>query len=198
MRPLVFILIGLFAALVVACTHSPGPSQKAYVQAIQQGNLPAIDFIKPSNSEGNSGCTAASMPSEILSYVNRLRSLGAMCGTTNYPPVTTLSWSIKLQQAATLHSLDMASHNFFNHKSATNGSTLPERLRAVGYTYQVAGENIGAGVSTVAQVMDMWIASPGHCRTLMTPDFVELGVSCQSSINSYYKTYWTLKAAAPK
>jgi uncharacterized protein YkwD len=91
----------------------------------------------------------------------------------------------------------MASNNFFNHKSATNGTTLPERLRAVGYKYQSAGENIGAGQTSVEQVIAVWLASPGHCVTMMTAQFVDLGVSCKMNTNSYYKTYWTLKAAVP-
>jgi uncharacterized protein YkwD len=86
---------------------------------------------------------------------------------------------------------------FFNHKSASNGSTLPERLRSVGYKYQSAGENIGAGQTSVEQVVAVWADSPGHCVTLMKASFVDLGVSCIANTNSYYKTYWTLRVAAP-
>lgn len=133
----------------------------------------------------------------MLNRVNRIRAAGAVCGTVRYPPTGPLRWSSKLQQAAAEHSQDMALHNFFSHKSATNGSTLTERLRSVGYRYQAAGENIGAGPATVAQVIDMWVASPGHCATLMSANFVDLGVSCKNNSNSTYKTYWTLKAAMP-
>jgi uncharacterized protein YkwD len=120
-----------------------------------------------------------------------------MCGGEFFPPAAPLRWSIKLQQAAAQHSQDMASHNFFNHKSATNGSTLPDRLRAVGYKYQAASENIGAGPTTVAHMLGMWLGSPGHCVNLMTANFAELGVSCQNNSHSTYKTYWTMKAATP-
>ena len=148
------------------------------------------------SSLGDASCTTAQVQSDVLNQVNHLRAAGAVCGGVPYPPVAPLRWSTKLQQAAALHSQDMASHNFFSHKSATNSSTMPDRLRAVGYNYQAAGENIGAGVSTVSQVIDMWVASPGHCVILMTANFAELGASCQSSRHSYYKTYWTLNAAA--
>jgi uncharacterized protein YkwD len=43
----------------------------------------------------------------------------------------------------------------------------------------------------------MWVNSPAHCVTMMTASFAELGVSCKNNSNSRYKTYWTLKAAAP-
>ena len=137
------------------------------------------------------------MSSEVLNRVNQFRAKGAVCGGVSYPPAKPLSWSTKLQQAADKHSHDMATHNFFNHKSASNGSTLPERLRNEDYNYRAAGENIGAGPTTVAQMMDMWAASPAHCAIMMTAHFADLGVSCKNNSNSKYKTYWTLKAAVP-
>jgi len=153
---------------------------------------------QPQSSYGDATCTSAShFQSDMLNRVNRIRAAGAVCGVVRYPPTGPLRWNSKLQQAASAHSHDMADHNFFNHKSATNGTTLSERLRSVGYRFQTAGENIGAGPATVAQVVDMWVASPGHCVTLMTAKFVDLGASCKNNSNSYYKTYWTLKAAMP-
>ncbi len=155
-------------------------------------------YIKIVDAKNNKGlCVTANMPSEVLSHVNQFRAQGAVCGGVRYPPAKPLRWSTKLQQAADKHSQDMATHNFFNHKSASNGSTLIERLGSVDYNYRSAGENIGAGPATVAQVMDMWVASPAHCVNLMTAHFVELGVSCKNNSNSKYKTYWTLKAAVP-
>ena len=155
-------------------------------------------LLQPQSSYGDATCASAShFQSDMLNRVNRIRAAGAVCGAVRYPPIGPLRWNSKLQQAAAAHSHDMADHNFLNHKSATNGTTMSERLRSVGYRFQAAGENIGAGPATVAQVVDMWVASPGHCVTLMTAKFVDLGASCKNNSNSYYKTYWTLKAAAP-
>lgn len=64
-----------------------------------------------------------------------------------------------------------------------------------GAKLQLAADEHSHDMAT--QVMDMWIASPGHCVTLMTAQFVDLGVSCKNNSNTKYKTYWTLKAAAP-
>jgi uncharacterized protein YkwD len=170
------------------------------VQAVQhiQPEQPSQPLHQTLSSYGDAGCTSAShFQSDMLNRVNRIRAVGAVCGAVRYPPTGPLRWNSKLQQAASAHSHDMADHNFFNHKSATNGTTLTERLRSVGYQFQAAGENIGAGPATVAQVVDMWVASPGHCVTLMTAKFVDLGASCKNNSNSTYKTYWTLKAAMP-
>jgi uncharacterized protein YkwD len=183
--------LAMLAVMLVGCSASANyrqtdrPAQSAhFVQAA------------PAN-EGGSTCASANSQAEILSRINRIRAAGAVCGGVSYPPAGPLRWSAKLQQAAAVHSDDMANHNFFNHKSATNGTTLPERLRSVGYNYQSAGENIAAGQNSAEQVIATWAASPGHCVTLMKANFVDLGVSCKANTNSYYKTYWTLKAASP-
>lgn len=157
----------------------------------------AIQTNQLIDSHGDASCTDSSIQSAMLGHVNRLRASGALCGRVYYLPAEPLRWNSKLEQAAAMHSQDMAMHHFFSHKSPTTGSTLSDRLRGVGYRYKSAGENIGAGPSTVAQVVAMWIASPGHCVTLMTANFVDLGASCKNNSNSSYKTYWTLKAAAP-
>jgi uncharacterized protein YkwD len=187
--------------LVLPVTQTPAISHDTQSQSNHSTNAPAKDspsFVKIVDAKNNHGlCVAANMSAEVLSRVNQFRANGAVCGGVSYPSAKPLRWSAKLKQAADEHSNDMATHNFFNHKSASNGSTLIERLRNVDYNYRTAGENIGAGAATVAQVLDMWIASPGHCVTLMTASFLDLGVSCKNNSNSHYKTYWTLKAAAP-
>lgn len=174
------------------------PHPHPHPQPQQQPSQPSHPLYQAQSSHGDASCASSShFQSDMLNRVNRIRATGAVCGTVRYPPTGPLRWNSKLQQAAAEHSQDMAMHNFFNHKSAFNGSTLTERLRSVGYQYQAAGENIGAGPATVAQVVDMWVASPGHCVTLMGANFVDLGASCKNNSNSIYKTYWTLKAAAP-
>ncbi len=197
--------MSLLVAALSGCIVSPRSQHIEYIsypapQQQQQNQQPSppVRQIHQEISQDPATCASTSnFQSDMLSRVNRTRAAGAMCGTVRYPPAAPLRWSNQLQQAAAVHSRDMAEHNFFNHKSATNGTTLTERLRSVGYKFQAAGENIGAGPATVAQAVDMWVASPGHCVTLMTATFVDLGASCKNNSNSYYKTYWTLKAATP-
>jgi uncharacterized protein YkwD len=158
---------------------------------------PGYSTVAMAKDADYGNCVTTNLQSDVLHQVNQLRAQGAVCGGVRYPAAKPLRWSTQLQRAADQHSHDMATHNFFNHKSASNGSTLPERLRSAGYNYRTAGENIAAGPSTVAQVVAMWVDSPAHCVTMMTASFIELGVSCKNNSNSHYKTYWTLKAAAP-
>ena len=202
--------VSLLAAVLAGCIYSSKsqhidyiahPTPPKQVAQLIQPTLhvqPSLRLQPSPSSHADATCASASnFQSDMLSRVNSIRAAGAVCGGQRYPAAAPLRWNSKLQHAAAVHSNDMADHNFFNHKSATNATTLPERLRSVGYRYQAAGENIGAGPDTVAQVVDMWVASPGHCVTLMTANFVDLGASCKNNSNSYYKTYWTLKAATP-
>lgn len=196
--------LSLLGASLCGCVAGP---QGQHFEAIPirnpatQQRLPApqtYQLQQPQSSQEQATCGSTSnFQADMLNRVNRIRAAGAVCGAVRYPPAQPLRWSNQLQQAAAVHARDMAEHNFFNHKSATNGTTLVERLRSVGYKFQAAGENIGAGPATVAQAVDMWVASPGHCVTLMTTGFVDLGASCKNNSNSYYKNYWTLKAATP-
>ena len=142
---------------------------------------------------GDITCGMLNFQAEMTAQVNNARAAGAVCGGVAFPPAAGLRWDTQLQNAATVHSEDMASHNFFAHQSPTNGSTLRERIPAAGYKYSSAGENLGAGQTSIAQVVSEWLASPGHCSTLMKANFVDMGVSCKSNPGTAYGTYWTME-----
>ena len=64
----------------------------------------------------------------------------------------------------------MVSHHAFTH-----GSDFAGRITASGFQWSTAGENIAAGYTTPAAVVSGWMASPGHCRNILTPDFAAVG-----------------------
>ena len=142
---------------------------------------------------GDVTCGMLNFQAEMTVQVNNARAAGAVCGGVAFPPAAGLRWDTQLQNAATTHSEDMASHNFFAHQSPTNGSSLRERIPAAGYKYRSAGENLGAGQTSIAQVVSEWLASPGHCSTWMKANFVDMGVSCKSTPGTAYGTYWTME-----
>ena len=121
------------------------------------------------------------------------------------PPVPPLRWNSKLALAAKIHSNDLAESNTFSHTGSGEssdivaqldhpgtGSTMQERIEYTGYTeWTYLGENIAGGQSTVQEVIDAWIGSPGHCRNLMREEFTEVGMTRVNNTNSKYKSYWT-------
>jgi uncharacterized protein YkwD len=128
----------------------------------------------------------------LQAYVNSVRTSGTACGGVAYPAVGALGWDGQLQNAATAHSTDMATNNFFAHQSPTNGTRIGARATAAGYNYRIVGENIAAGYSDVNSVMAGWLASQSHCANIMEPAFVDLAVSCKINPSSTYQYYWTM------
>ena len=84
------------------------------------------------------------------------------------PPVPPLSWNKQLEIAAMGHAQDMAVKNYFNHTSL-DGRTMGDRIASAGYAFKgfrtfMIGENIAQGQESIAEVMQGWFKSPGHCR----------------------------------
>jgi len=117
----------------------------------------------------------------FLDKINTARARGCYCGVTYMPPAPPLVWNEQLEVAAVRHADDMAANSYFSHTSR-DGRTMQDRIRMAGYTfngfksYQI-GENIAYGPQTIAEVMDGWLKSPGHCKNLMNPDFKEIGIN---------------------
>ena len=73
----------------------------------------------------------------------------------------------------------MAQHGYFSH-TTPKGVNFADRLTAEGYSWSAAGENIASGQGSVAEVMQGWFGSEGHCRNIMQPVFTEVAVACVS------------------
>ncbi len=63
--------------------------------------------------------------------------------------------------------------------SFTHGADFASRISAVGFRWSSAGENIAAGFRTPAAVVRAWMASPGHCRNILSPSFLDVGTGRQ-------------------
>ena len=144
----------------------------------------------PTNAASCQSSGANSFQDQVLQRVNALRAAGAVCGTAIYPAAPALNWNNLLQQAASGHSTEMAKNNHFSHDSL-DGKTFSQRLTDAGYNYNAAGENIAAGDSTVEQVVNHWLNSPGHCVNMLNRNYRDIGVACASS-NAGYGHYWTM------
>lgn len=119
----------------------------------------------------------------MLKLVNDKRIVGCNCGITAMPPVPPLTWNNLLAAAASAHSKDMATNNFFAHQSL-NGKTAADRLAAVGYKWTSLSENIANGHIDEQSVVDAWLASEGHCKNIMSANAKEMGAAKEGK-------YWT-------
>ena len=135
-----------------------------------------------------------SVEAEVLRLTNVARASAQQCGEQWFTPAAPLKLNTKLQKAARLHSQDMRTNNFFRHTNPA-GQLFSDRIKAVGYDYSWAAENIAAGQATPKAVTQGWLASPGHCRNIMNPNLRDLGVGFASG--GSFGSYWTQKFAAP-
>jgi len=79
----------------------------------------------------------------------------------------------KLAQIARRYAEELLRTGRFAHTSPTSG-TLADRLRAGGYAYRGAGENL-AQAPTVRQAHDSTVASPGHLANLLGAEWTRAG-----------------------
>jgi hypothetical protein len=61
----------------------------------------------------------------------------------------------------------MVQHGYFSHTSP-DGTYIFQRIYDAGYTAWSTDENIAGDFTTAADVVDAWMASPGHCAAIMS------------------------------
>lgn len=136
---------------------------------------------EPVQINNDTTSTTAKVPTTLnktlmLKLINEARSKGCQCGDTYYYSAPALGWNDLLEKAAFNHSNDMYENKYFAH-TALDGSNAGMRIERVGYNWKAYGENIGMGYKDEKEVVEAWLASPGHCKNLMNKNYKEVGVS---------------------
>ncbi len=125
---------------------------------------------------------------EVLAATNAYRAQ-AGCAPLILSPLLTTS--------AQRHTDDMAYNNFVSHTGSDESSPW-DRIRATGYTYSRAAENIAAGYTCPQQVAEAWYNSDGHRANMLNCALTEIGVGYTHNEASLYKYYWTQDFATPR
>lgn len=133
---------------------------------------------------------------QVLHLVNDVRTSPLTCGGERMPAVGTVRIDQRLNRAADDFARQMATRNFFDHDSP-DGSGPGDRIDAAGYNWRTYGENIAAGFTDAASVVQGWIDSPGHCKNMMNPSFTHLGLGFAYDVTSTYGSYWVQDFASP-
>lgn len=133
------------------------------------------------------------MAEQLTALINDFRSEPRDCGNGLLASVSPLTWDKRLENAAIVHSDDMANVNFFSH-TGSDGSTPGMRMDRQGYIWLDAVENLGPDHDRVSEVVEFWKNSPkGHCANLMSAEVENLGAACIYTENADRENYWTLK-----
>ena len=129
--------------------------------------------------------TAAALPTqtdqtewEILRLTNRERIAAGLLP---------LSITEPLQKAADIRSKEC--HTSFSH-TRPNGASCSTVLDENGIFWRSMGENIAAGQSGPAQVMQSWMNSEGHRKNILS-DFVQVGVGYYTDNECAYRKHYT-------
>jgi uncharacterized protein YkwD len=96
-----------------------------------------------------------------------------------------------LMAIARLHSDRMAAANTMTHVLPGEGS-FSQRLAAGNYPAGMAAENVAAGQSTLAEVLEGWRKSPSHNENLLEEHIDEIGIAVTVAPGTRYKYFWTL------
>jgi len=93
-----------------------------------------------------------------------------------------------MRKAATQHSQDMVTHNFFGH-TGSSGADLLARLKSAGYIKPDRGfaiaENIaaaGGADATPNAIVAMWMNSPEHRANILSPAYRDTGIGVVAAL----------------
>jgi uncharacterized protein YkwD len=123
---------------------------------------------------------------------------------TSYADIPASSGPLAPNQSLTLaarhHSEDMATHNVFQHETVPGSTyydvtTQPQpwdRMKAEGYTFNSAAENIAAGYSGAEAAYVGWWNSTGHRKNMFNSTLREIGNGYFYAASSTYHNYYTM------
>lgn len=138
----------------------------------------------------------ADVRERILVLVNDARSRSRRCGRESFPAAPPLTPSDVLTRAAHNHATDMARANYFDH-TGRDRSQPKDRISRLGYQSLLTGENIALGPESAEEVVQGWLASPGHCANIMDARFQEIGIA-HAIDDRRKRIYWVQVFARPR
>ncbi len=129
---------------------------------------------------GGSSSGGSSVGTELENEVVRLTNAErakAGCGA--------LTHDAKLRAAAFGHSADMSAKGYFSHTSQ-DGRSFSDRIKATGFSFTAAAENIAKGYPTAAAVVKGWMDSPGHRQNMLNCAYTHIGVGHAAAGGPYW------------
>lgn len=175
---------------LVGCSEETDDPRTRAAEA-RSGEFNAVQRITPKLEDCGDPVALQEL---VIELVNDFRSEVRDCGNGIRQPAEPLIWDVRLENAAIVHSDDMANENFFNH-TGSDGSRPSDRMDREGYIWKAAAvENLGPDREGFRDVLNAWKASTaGHCDNLMIPQLKHVGVACIYTDSADQEYYWALK-----
>lgn len=173
---------GLLPIGIVLSVFFVSCSKEATTEIIPAKETPVKDTVFAMNNNVNKTL--------ILQLVNEARAKGCNCGGVEMAPAGPVTWNLRLEQAAYLHSKEMQDSSYFSHTGRA-GSNAGQRISIMGYKWLAYGENLALGSLTEEQVVAGWLNSPTHCQVMMNARYKEMGVALVGN-------FWSQEFGEPK
>jgi hypothetical protein len=106
-------------------------------------------------------------PANVISLTNQERAAWGL---------NTLQTNSQLSAAALAKANDMFEKQYWDH-FGPNGESPWQFIRAAGYNYVYAGENLAKGFRTAEGVHEAWMASPTHKANIVSGNYKDIGVA---------------------
>lgn len=116
--------------------------------------------------------------STVVSLANEARVAGGL---------TELKQNSLLASAAQSKANDMLARQYFAHNTPT-GETPWSFIKASGYSYVTAGENLAIDFTEAESVQTAWMNSPGHKANIMNKAFQEIGIGIAKGMYNGHET----------
>lgn len=98
-----------------------------------------------------------------------------------------LKTSALLSRAAQNKANDMLARQYFAHNTP-DGQTPWTFIKAVGYSYTTAGENLAIDFTQAENVQAAWMNSPGHRANILNKNFTEIGIGIAKGMFDNHQT----------
>lgn len=92
-----------------------------------------------------------------------------------------------LSKAAQNKANDMLAKQYFSHNTP-DGATPWSFIKAVGYSYTTAGENLAIDFTEAENIQSAWMNSPGHRANILNKNFQEIGIGISKGTFDNHQT----------
>ncbi len=116
--------------------------------------------------------------STVISLANTARTQGGLNALTQNGLLT---------NAAQAKADDMLARQYFAHNTPT-GETPWTFIKATGYSYLSAGENLAIDFTEAESIQTAWMNSPGHRANIMNANFQEIGIGISKGMFNGHET----------
>jgi len=172
------------------------PPTAAAVRVATVAGLAVIALAAGATAEAPAGGCPPHGSAEGLAAANVWRASGADCGTRGpHGPALPLRWDDALQAMAQAQATRLAADDPDQtlHHRDVRGRALLARADAAGLPWWLLAENLARGQGSLAELMQAWAASEGHCANLLDPRLSAAGLACVPAVDG--RPVWVLVLA---